>query len=105
MAKFMKHEVIGRILELGLVPIFYNGDLEVAKKIVQACVDGGAKIVEFIIGETLHIKSSQSWLSGLPQESGSSWQLGASALLAAVTHPLSFFKGKGIQSLFITFVI
>ena len=47
MAKFMKHEVIGRILELGLVPIFYNGDLEVAKKIVQACVDGGAKIVEF----------------------------------------------------------
>ena len=47
MAKFMKHEVIGRMLELGLVPIFYNGDLEVAKKIVQACVDGGAKIVEF----------------------------------------------------------
>ena len=33
MAKFMKHEVIGRILEIGLVPIFYNGDLEVAKKI------------------------------------------------------------------------
>ena len=32
MAKFMKHEVIGRILELGLVPIFYNGDLEVAKE-------------------------------------------------------------------------
>lgn len=47
MAKFPKHVVVGRILELGLVPVFYNGDLEIAKKIVQACVDGGAKVVEF----------------------------------------------------------
>ncbi|RJS94612.1 bifunctional 4-hydroxy-2-oxoglutarate aldolase/2-dehydro-3-deoxy-phosphogluconate aldolase [Candidatus Bathyarchaeota archaeon] len=47
MAKFMKHEVIGKIFELGLVPLFYNGDLEVAKKIVQACADGGAKVIEF----------------------------------------------------------
>ena len=47
MAKFMRHEVIGRILELGLTPIFYHGDLEVAKRIVQACVDGGAKVIEF----------------------------------------------------------
>jgi len=46
-AKFMRHEVIGRILELGLTPIFYHGDLEVAKRIVQACVDGGAKVIEF----------------------------------------------------------
>ncbi|HDM88548.1 MAG TPA: bifunctional 4-hydroxy-2-oxoglutarate aldolase/2-dehydro-3-deoxy-phosphogluconate aldolase, partial [Candidatus Bathyarchaeota archaeon] len=47
MAKFMRHEVIGRILELGLTPIFYHGDLEVAKRIVQACADGGAKVIEF----------------------------------------------------------
>jgi 2-dehydro-3-deoxyphosphogluconate aldolase/(4S)-4-hydroxy-2-oxoglutarate aldolase len=47
MAKFMKHIVIGKILELGLVPVFYHNDLETAKKIVQACVDGGAKVVEF----------------------------------------------------------
>jgi len=47
MAKFMKHEVVGKMLELGLVPVFYNGDIEVAKKIVQACADGGAKVVEF----------------------------------------------------------
>jgi len=46
-AKFLKHVVIGRILELGLVPVFYEGDLEVAKKIVRACADGGAKVVEF----------------------------------------------------------
>ncbi|MBS7614260.1 bifunctional 4-hydroxy-2-oxoglutarate aldolase/2-dehydro-3-deoxy-phosphogluconate aldolase [Candidatus Bathyarchaeota archaeon] len=47
MAKFMKHVVIGKILELGLVPVFYHDDLETAKKIVQACVDGGQKIIEF----------------------------------------------------------
>ncbi|OYT46958.1 bifunctional 4-hydroxy-2-oxoglutarate aldolase/2-dehydro-3-deoxy-phosphogluconate aldolase [Candidatus Bathyarchaeota archaeon ex4484_231] len=47
MAKFMKHVVIGKILELGLVPVFYNGDLDTAKNIVKACVDGGAKVVEF----------------------------------------------------------
>ncbi len=47
MAKFLKHVVIGKILELGLVPVFYEGDLETAKRIVQACVDGGAKVIEF----------------------------------------------------------
>ena len=47
MAKFLKHVVVGKMIELGLVPVFYNGDLETAKKIVKACVDGGAKVVEF----------------------------------------------------------
>ncbi|MCW4019849.1 MAG: bifunctional 4-hydroxy-2-oxoglutarate aldolase/2-dehydro-3-deoxy-phosphogluconate aldolase, partial [Candidatus Bathyarchaeota archaeon] len=47
MAKFMKHVVVGKMLELGLVPVFYNGDLEISKKIVKACADGGAKVVEF----------------------------------------------------------
>jgi 2-dehydro-3-deoxyphosphogluconate aldolase/(4S)-4-hydroxy-2-oxoglutarate aldolase len=47
MAKFLKHEVVGKILELGLVPVFYNGDINVAKKIVEACADGGAKVIEF----------------------------------------------------------
>jgi len=47
MAKFLRHEVVGKILELGLVPVFYNGDLSASMKIVQACADGGAKVVEF----------------------------------------------------------
>jgi len=38
MAKFLKHVVVGKVLEVGLVPVFYEGDLETAKKIVQACV-------------------------------------------------------------------
>lgn len=47
MPKFLKHEVIEKMLDAGLLPVFYNGDVEVAKKIIQACADGGAKVVEF----------------------------------------------------------
>ncbi len=35
------------MIELGLVPVFYNPDLEVAKRIVAACRAGGARVVEF----------------------------------------------------------
>lgn len=47
MARFAKHEVVGRMLETGLVPVFYEKDIEVSKKVVRACADGGAKVVEF----------------------------------------------------------
>jgi 2-dehydro-3-deoxyphosphogluconate aldolase/(4S)-4-hydroxy-2-oxoglutarate aldolase len=39
--------VLNTMLETGLVPVFYNGDIEVAQKIVAACDEGGARIVEF----------------------------------------------------------
>jgi 2-dehydro-3-deoxyphosphogluconate aldolase/(4S)-4-hydroxy-2-oxoglutarate aldolase len=35
------------MIELGLVPVFYNPDVEVAKQIVAACRTGGARVVEF----------------------------------------------------------
>lgn len=47
MARFSRMEVLNRMVETGLVPVFYNRDLETAKKIVAACVAGGAKVVEF----------------------------------------------------------
>ncbi len=47
MARFLRLDVLNKIVELGLVPVFYNGDVEVAKKIVAACSKGGAKVVEF----------------------------------------------------------
>ena len=33
--------------ETGIVPVFYDDDLEVCKKIVEACYNGGAKVFEF----------------------------------------------------------
>jgi 2-dehydro-3-deoxyphosphogluconate aldolase/(4S)-4-hydroxy-2-oxoglutarate aldolase len=47
MARFDRLTVLNAVAETGLVPVFYNGDLEVAKQIVTACAGGGAKVVEF----------------------------------------------------------
>ena len=47
MARFSRLDVLNKMVELGLVPVFYNGDVNVAKQIVAACAQGGAKVVEF----------------------------------------------------------
>ena len=47
MARFSRLEVLNTIVGTGLVPVFYNADVEVAKKVVQACAAGGARVVEF----------------------------------------------------------
>ena len=47
MPQFLKHEVVRKILDIGLLPVFYNDDIKVAKRIVQACADGGATVVEY----------------------------------------------------------
>jgi 2-dehydro-3-deoxyphosphogluconate aldolase/(4S)-4-hydroxy-2-oxoglutarate aldolase len=47
MARFMRLEVINTILEIGLLPLFYNGDTEMAVELVTACAHGGAKVIEF----------------------------------------------------------
>jgi 2-dehydro-3-deoxyphosphogluconate aldolase/(4S)-4-hydroxy-2-oxoglutarate aldolase len=47
MARFDRLTVLNAMLETGMVPVFYNGDLDVAKRIVAACAEGGTKLVEF----------------------------------------------------------
>jgi 2-dehydro-3-deoxyphosphogluconate aldolase/(4S)-4-hydroxy-2-oxoglutarate aldolase len=47
MSRFLRHEVVRTILDVGLLPVFYNDDVKVAKRIVQACSDGGAIVIEF----------------------------------------------------------
>jgi len=47
MARFSSFEVYNAIMEQGLVPVFYNGDLEIAKNIVKAVAKGGGKLIEF----------------------------------------------------------
>jgi 2-dehydro-3-deoxyphosphogluconate aldolase/(4S)-4-hydroxy-2-oxoglutarate aldolase len=47
MARHSRLQVLYAMKETGLVPVFYNADVEAAWKIVCACADGGAKIVEF----------------------------------------------------------
>lgn len=47
MARFTRLEVYQAMLESGLVPLFYNPDVEVSTNVVKACADGGARVLEF----------------------------------------------------------
>lgn len=47
MAKFDKQQVLAKIAEAPMVPVFYHKDAEVAKSVVKACYDGGVRAFEF----------------------------------------------------------
>jgi len=47
MARFSRLEVLNSMIEVGVVPVFYNGDIQVAREIVRACRKGGARCIEF----------------------------------------------------------
>lgn len=47
MIRFNKNQVIREILEIGLIPVFYNREIETASNVVRACFEGGAKVMEF----------------------------------------------------------
>jgi len=47
MAKFMRLDVINTILDTGVLPLFYQDNLETAIELVKACVRGGAHVIEF----------------------------------------------------------
>ena len=47
MARFRRLQVLNTIVEIGLVPVFYHPDVEVAKNVAVACASGGARVVEF----------------------------------------------------------
>ena len=47
MANFSRLEVATVMKQTGLVPLFYNSDLEISKKVVKAVYDGGARLLEF----------------------------------------------------------
>ena len=47
MAQFSRLEVVQQMKESGMVPLFYHPDIEVAKSVLKACYDGGARLMEF----------------------------------------------------------
>jgi len=46
MARFTRLEVINQMQKTGLIPLFYQKDVNIAKKIAKACYDGGARLLE-----------------------------------------------------------
>ena len=47
MAKYSKLEVLTAMKETGMVPVFYNSDINVAKNVLKAAYDGGVRVFEF----------------------------------------------------------
>ncbi len=47
MARFTRIEVAIKMKETGIVPVFYHKDLEICKKVLKACYDGGIRVFEF----------------------------------------------------------
>ena len=47
MARFSKIAVLTAMSNTGMVPVFYNADLEVTKQVVKACYEGGVRAFEF----------------------------------------------------------
>jgi 2-dehydro-3-deoxyphosphogluconate aldolase/(4S)-4-hydroxy-2-oxoglutarate aldolase len=47
MAQYSRIEVASVMKETGMVPLFYHPDIELGKKVLKACYDGGARLMEF----------------------------------------------------------
>ena len=47
MAQYSRIEVVQQMKESGMLPLFYHPDIEVAKAVLKACYDGGARLMEF----------------------------------------------------------
>jgi 2-dehydro-3-deoxyphosphogluconate aldolase/(4S)-4-hydroxy-2-oxoglutarate aldolase len=47
MAQYSRIEVAHLMKETGMVPLFYHPNIELGKKVMKACYDGGARLMEF----------------------------------------------------------
>lgn len=47
MAKYDKLQVLETVKETGIVPVFYNAELETSKKVLKTCYEGGIRAFEF----------------------------------------------------------
>ncbi len=87
MAKYSKLQVLLAMKETGIVPVFYNSDIEVSKKVLRACYDGGIRLFEFtnrgdfaheVFGEL--VKYANAELPGMIMGAGSVVDPGTAAL-------------------------
>jgi 2-dehydro-3-deoxyphosphogluconate aldolase/(4S)-4-hydroxy-2-oxoglutarate aldolase len=47
MAQFTRIEVANAMEETGMIPLFFNNDIILSKKVLKACYEGGARLMEF----------------------------------------------------------
>ena len=47
MARFSRIEVVLKMKETGMIPVFYHAQTETARQVMKACYDGGVRVFEF----------------------------------------------------------
>lgn len=102
MAKYSRLRVLNTMIETGLVPVFYNPDVEVASKIVKALAEAGVRCFEFVnrgdqahlvFGELVHrFGDDNQVILGAgsvvdPVTAGQYIQLGANFVVGPVLNP------------------
>jgi 2-dehydro-3-deoxyphosphogluconate aldolase/(4S)-4-hydroxy-2-oxoglutarate aldolase len=103
MAKYNKLQVLQTMKDTGIVPVFYNPDIEVSKNVLKACYDGGIRTFEFTNrGDFAHevfaelVKYANKELPGMivgvgtvidPATAAMYIQLGANFVVGPVLNP------------------
>jgi 2-dehydro-3-deoxyphosphogluconate aldolase/(4S)-4-hydroxy-2-oxoglutarate aldolase len=60
MARFTRIQVALKMAEEGMIPVFYNKDPEIGKKVIEACHNGGIRLFEFTNrGDYAHVVFEQ----------------------------------------------
>jgi len=91
MAQFTRIEVATAMKETGMIPLFFNNDIALSKKVLKACYDGGARLMEFTArGDFAHevfgelTKYAIAELPGMIMGVGSVTDAGAASLYMAL---------------------
>jgi len=91
MAQFTRIEVANTMKETGMIPLFFSNDLALSKKVLKACYDGGARLMEFTArGDFAHevfgelTKYAVAELPGMIMGVGSVTDAGAASLYMAL---------------------
>lgn len=92
MPRFTRLQIYDTMLSSGLVPIFYNGDPQVSEKVVAACLDGGARVVE-LTNRGEHALKVFTHLSDYLESTRSAAVLGVGSIVDAPTAALFIAHG------------
>jgi len=91
MAQYTRLEVAAAMKETGMIPLFFNQDIELSKQVLKACYDGGARLLEFTArGDFAHevfgelVKYATAELPGMILGVGSVTDAAAASLYMAL---------------------
>ena len=61
MARFSKMQVLDAMISTGMVPVYYNKDIETAKQVLKACYEGGVRALNLPTAVTSPMRCLPNW--------------------------------------------